>query len=146
MQNKSLGYLTGKAYKMLSARAQYYIDMEGLSLKMCHFPVISYLWFNDGAPQKQIAGHYGYDRHHTSKILNVLEEDNWIERKPSSNNKREKLIFLTVHAKKKKDLLIKCTKSAINDAFGDVPESKREEMILLLNQIINNLYQITDNG
>jgi DNA-binding MarR family transcriptional regulator len=136
---RSIGFLTGKAHGLIKARAQSYLDSNGVPLKMELFPVISTLWKGDNISQQAIAETLGYDRHRISRMIDELEVQGWVKRHPHPENRRENLVALTKMAAEKQAAIDTALSTAVEDALKGIAATERKLLVESLIKIIQNL-------
>ena len=94
--------------------------------------------YPDGTTQKQIAESFGIRPSSASELLNKLEDDGYIDRRPNEADKRSTLIFLTEKGQARAAEVEDLRWERCTDWFGALTDEEKEEMITLLDKIIGN--------
>ena len=101
--------------------------------------VLDYLKDHDGASQKEIAAACYIEAASLTSILNRMEEKGMIERRMLNGNRRSFYIFMTPFGKELQEEVANSFTMLEKEAFRNIPEEKKEELIDLLLTIHNNL-------
>ena len=135
--------MTASAYrsagqKMLKELGQYDITREQLGILLV-------LSLTDGLYQTQIANILGKDRPNITRMIDVLETNNFIRREKDENNRRILKVYLTDKGYKQIELA-KPFKDRMNAAqYKNMTDEEIEILVSLLRKVRNNIldeYQI----
>ena len=85
--------------------------------------------------QKEIAQRMGIEEPTLAGLLNRLEQDGWVERRESSNDRRCKVVHLQRRSKRVTEQIFAAAHALRNELIEDVRESDLEICVRVLNQI-----------
>jgi MarR family transcriptional regulator for hemolysin len=85
--------------------------------------------------QKEIAARMGIEEPTLAGLLNRLEQDGWVERRESSNDRRCKVVHLPRRSKKITEQIFTAAHTLRNELIQDVPPCDLETCIRVLNHI-----------
>ena len=91
----------------------------------------------DGMTQKEIADRIGIEAPTIVPIIDRLEEEKIVERRPDPSDRRNNLIFLTSKAEAKWELIIECALALEKIAHRGIPEKDlkiTKNTLLLISQ------------
>ena len=129
--------MTASAYrsagqKMLKELGQYDITREQLGILLV-------LSLTDGLYQTQIANILGKDRPNITRMIDVLETNNFIRREKDENNRRILKVYLTDKGYKQIELA-KPFKDRMNAAqYKNMTDEEIEILVSLLRKVRNNI-------
>ena len=131
--------MTASAYrsagqKMLKELGQYDITREQLGILLV-------LSLTDGLYQTQIANILGKDRPNITRMIDVLETNNFIRREKDENNRRILKVYLTDKGYKQIELA-KPFKDRMNAAqYKNMTDEEIEILVSLLRKVRNNILE-----
>ena len=134
----SIPFYVTKASNILKLRIQRAFKENGFNITSDQWGVLNILWKKDGQPQKEIAKKVFKDNSNLTRILDLLEKENLIERRRHESDRRSYRIFLTLKGKNIKNKLIPIVYKSHEISLKDLSERKRNELIDMLNLICNN--------
>ncbi|HMJ05741.1 MAG TPA: MarR family transcriptional regulator [Chthoniobacterales bacterium] len=85
--------------------------------------------------QREIAARMGIEEPTLAGLLNRLEEDGWVERRASSNDRRCKVVHLQRRSKKITEQIFAAAHTLRNELIQEVPPRDLETCIRVLNHI-----------
>jgi len=91
-----VGYLIGDVSRML--RTVYDRRVEPLGLTRSQWRVLARISRIEGCTQTALAGELEIEKPTLGKLIDRLEEKQWVERRPDQNDARIKRLFLTKRA------------------------------------------------
>lgn len=89
----------GRAYRLLGKSLKEKLSGKSLNFAKEHYQILMQLGFQDGKHQQEIANCIYKDKGTIARAINRLEKENLIERRPSHQDKRQKLLYLTEEGK-----------------------------------------------
>jgi len=110
------GFLTHRVARLIDISASSGLLKSGYNIPSSCIGILADLWQKDGVNQKQLGSSLIKNKSSITKMLSTLEAAELIEKKNDPDDRRNKLIFLTVKGK----------------ALRNMIESKGEEMQSLL--------------
>ena len=114
-------------------------NLKNTCLTLGQPKILDYLTDHDGASQKEIAAACYIEAASLTSILNRMEEKGMIERRMLNGNRRSFYIFMTPFGKELQEEVANSFTMLEEEAFRNIPEEKKEELIDLLLTIHNNL-------
>jgi DNA-binding MarR family transcriptional regulator len=93
------GFLSNRVGRLLSNRMKTYLEEKGYSFPSSCLGIMAELWECDGKTQKQLGMSLIKAKSSVTKMLVQLENHQLIYKKENSEDKRNKLIFLTGQGK-----------------------------------------------
>lgn len=114
-------------------------NLKNTCLTLGQPKILDYLKDHDGASQKEIAAACYIEAASLTSILNRMEEKGMIERRMLNGNRRSFYIFMTPFGKDLQEEVANSFTMLEEEAFRNIPEEKKEELIDLLLTIHNNL-------
>lgn len=139
--HQSLGFLSNRINNLLRKRLAAKLEERKIDLSVEGYQLLQCLWEQDGPSQNVLAQLLGYDRPRMSRLIDELEQAQWVRRAPHGENNREKLVVLSRKARDKKALIHKITDELTDTAFKGLNAARRKETIQSLTAILGNLDQ-----
>lgn len=113
-------------------------DIEGIL--PAHGSILIYLFSQDKAvPMKQIVEKVGRVKSTVTGMIKTLEQYGYVEKFQSAEDGRIMLVQLTDKGRTLKSPMKDISTSLIKKVYGDMPESNRETLTALLQQVRSNL-------
>ena len=137
LDESSIIWLISKSRYLLKRKLQDELKEYDISLEQ--WAILSRVYRAEGCNQKKIAEMSLKDRAAVTRILNILENKELVERKNSTYDKREFLIYLTDKGHdlyNKTAVIMSQSLHEINSIFS---ESELEQLEISLNKLISNL-------
>jgi DNA-binding MarR family transcriptional regulator len=91
----SLGRLATRFSRVILRRLNADLATRGLGITAEHYSLLVQLWENNGLSQGALAEKSAKDKTTMARLAAVLESRGLIERRPSPNDGRERLLFLS---------------------------------------------------
>ena len=135
----SPGRLLHDAHLRMSAGLVHTLRGEGHRLTTEGWAVLSLLSENDELPQLEISERVGKDRHHTSRLIDALEDQGLVVRKPSASDRRVKLVALTAKGRDTRRTLLRAVAGFIEGVFDGVAPRDFEAFVRVLAHISGRL-------
>jgi len=135
----SLGRLTQMASKSLGHRLEALYQEAQLPYHAEHWTVLSYLNRYPKASQKQIAYFMGKDKASLKRLLDQMQNDDLINRTPSSIDRRFNEISLTAKGQHIYQKLVPIAEKVLDEATHNLSETTLAECQQTLELIISNL-------
>ena len=120
--------------------------MKSRELAACHHSYILAIYHNPGISQEQLARHICINKSNVTRALATLEEQGYVERRHSQNDKRVTLVYPT---KKMLDIYPKVMDVATewnNYLSADLTEEERELFQKTLEKISARAQTYIDSG
>ncbi len=140
-----LHLLTGRTPLGINRLLSHYLKLAGISLSKEQWSIMAALWKEDGITQQTLADATYRDRPGTTRLLDNLEKEGYVERRPHESDRRTNLIYLTSKGKKIESKVVK----ALNETIATVTRNISDEQINILrltfDQINKNIEQTEQN-
>jgi len=103
------------------------------------WPLLKWLWIQDGISQKELAEISFKDQPTTTRILDKLEQRGLVRRQANSIDRRVSLIYLTREGLDIRGPLILLARHALEQALAGFSEQEQVQLKSLLTRIGDNL-------
>lgn len=103
------------------------------------WPLLKWLWIQDGISQKDLAEISFKDQPTTTRILDKLEQRGLIRRQADSVDRRVSLIYLTREGQNIRGTLLPLARQALEQALAGFSEQEQVQLKNLLTRIGDNL-------
>ncbi len=137
--HESLGHLLNRSAIKIKNSLFRSFKAEGYDLTADHWLVLNCLWAKDGISQTELSELSFKERTNLTRILDVMEKNKLISRKPNENDRRSFKIFLTEYGKNLESKLITIAQKTNAEAIKGLKETDVIEIKRILNTILNNL-------
>ena len=139
--DRSFGFLLHDVSRLL--RIEYNRRVRHLGLTRSQWRVIAHLSRNEGSTQTFLADVLEIENATLARLLDRLEVDGWIERRPSPTDRRAKHLYLTEKPAAIIDAMFQISTQLQRDTLNGMPNAAREHLIDSLLGIKHNLLQMT---
>lgn len=139
--DRSFGFLLHDVSRLL--RIEYNRRVRHLGLTRSQWRVIAHLSRNEGSTQTFLADVLEIENATLARLLDRLEADGWIERRPSPTDRRAKHLYLTEKPAAIIDAMFRISSQLQRDTLNGMPNAEREHLIDSLLGIKRNLLQMT---
>ena len=107
-----------------------FLQESGLRLR--HYAVLRYLAGSEGALQRELSTRLGYDPSAIVGLVDDLERLGMTERRPSPDDRRSKIVFLTENGRAFLRGTDEAGRRVTNDLLGPLDAAERETLQALL--------------
>jgi len=125
----SIPFHITKTSNILKLRLHRAFKEHGVNITPEQWAVLNILWKEDGRTQKEIAEKVFKDASNLTRMLDLLEKEDLIERRRHENDRRSYRIFLTKKGKDIKKKLIPIWKKSNEDSLKRLSKKKREMLV-----------------
>ena len=132
-----VGYLIGDVSRML--RTVYDRRVEPLGLTRSQWRVLARISRIEGCTQTALAGELEIEKPTLGKLIDRLEEKQWVERRPDQNDARIKRLFLTKRAGPLLNEMFVLADDVLDAAISGLNGEEAEHLNKALLKIKNNL-------
>ncbi|MCX7355134.1 MAG: MarR family transcriptional regulator [Alphaproteobacteria bacterium] len=139
--DRSFGFLLHDVSRLL--RIEYNRRVRHLGLTRSQWRVIVHLSRNEGSTQTFLADILEIENATLARLLDRLEADGWIERRPSPTDRRAKHLYLTEKPAAIIDAMSRISSQLQHDTLDGLAPNERERLIDTLLGIKRNLLQMT---
>lgn len=131
----SIPFYIASASNVLRLRLHRAFKEKGYNITPDQWGILNTLWRKDGKTQSEISKNISKDTSSVTRMLDLLEKENFIERCRSKDDRRSYQIFLTPKGKKVKNKLISIVDEAHEMSLNGLSEEKRKLLVDMLNTI-----------
>jgi len=131
--------LTGRTTSVVNKLFTQEFKKAGIEITREQWSVLAVLWQSDGCSQLHIANETYRDKPSTTRLIDNLEKDAYIQRKNDPNDKRSNLIFLTAKGKKIEKKANAVIFDAMEEAIKGVTEKEIEGFKTTLDKVFHNI-------
>lgn len=115
-------------------------------LTMAQCKILIYLQRHEGVSQARLAYLTDTDPMALVRILDRMEEDSWIERRPDPNDRRARQLYLTKAATPVIDEVWRIADRARAASLAGLSAADRTQLVTLLGRVHQNLYALVGNA
>lgn len=112
---------------------------EGINITAEQWAILNCLWEKEGIHQSAMAEKIGKDRHTITRMLNLLEKNDFVRRVPTKEDKRRLNVYLTDSGRGMKGKLIPIVLSFVEKAFAGLTQEDVTELMRILRHMTGNL-------
>ena len=106
--------------------------------------VLTMLYAKEGVTQSELADFMDLEKPTLGRLLDRMQEKEWIERRPDGLDRRVNRLYLTEKVQEIMRALRKTAADVRKDALGNMAAVEREKFIDTLIKIKNNLSHLND--
>jgi DNA-binding MarR family transcriptional regulator len=130
---KSVGFLLAKSYQR--ACALFNEEFAGYDLTPQQFGLLAFLWIEDGLSQTELSARSQIDRTTTGGIIDRLEKEGLVERRPHPDDRRAYQVFLTPRGKSRENELCNVAERVHAKVTAPLTTEEQATLIRLLEKI-----------
>lgn len=145
-RQRYFGFLLKDVSRLSAKNFERHSGDRGLGLGLAQCKVLIHLQRNQGVTQVQLAGLTDTDPMTLVRILDRMEQDGWIERRPDPADRRVRRLHLTTAATPITRQIWTIADRARAEAFEGLDDTDQEQLINLLQRIHDNLARRLPGG
>lgn len=127
LENKiNVGRLNHELHHLVNKRLNREFKKAELGITADQFRLLVNLWKQDGMNQLHLACALDRDRATITRMINVLENEGIVARIPDKDDKRARLVYLTLKGKNLRDNAKKCAERVNQDMLASFSEEEKE--------------------
>lgn len=144
-QKKQGGFLVSKIHQ-LSGRifTKKLKDYDLYEINSAQGRIIFVLWQNDGISIQELAKKTALEKSTLTRMLERLESSGYIQRIPSTDDRRKTIVKLTAKNKELKDAYEEVSNNMLDLYYKGFTEAEIDIFEAYLNRIYDNLYHFED--
>lgn len=131
--------LTGRTPSGINRLLASFLRRGNINMTKEQWTIMAVLWKKEGCTQQELADATDRDRPGITRLLDNLERDGFIERKPHATDRRTNLIHLTRKGKAAEAEVKEALSLTIATATKDVTHQQLTELRKIFNQINQNI-------
>ncbi len=135
----SIGFLVNRAAIRLKNELWKAFKANGFDITPEQWGVLNCLWEEDGQTQTEIAERILKDKTNLTRMLDVMEREELVERHPHERDRRSYRIYLTPKGKNLKEKLIPIAMGINEASIQGLSAKERKVFMGLMNTITKNL-------
>jgi len=139
-----LGFVLHETARLYGKRFDQKARAFGLSRAQCH--VLFCINLDEGQNQARIAENLEMEPISLARLIDRMEEAGWVERRPDSNDRRARLLYLTPKVKPVFERMIAVGTETRAEAQAGMSAAEREKLIDLLLRVRGNLSEKNADG
>lgn len=141
-----VGYLIGDVSRML--RTVYDRRVEPLGLTRAQWRVLARISRIEGCTQTELAAELEIEKPTLGKLIERLEEKEWVTRRPDENDARTKRVFLTKRAGPVLNEMFSLADGVLDAAIAGLSLKEADQLNAALLQVKSNLSELlnSDHG
>jgi MarR family transcriptional regulator, organic hydroperoxide resistance regulator len=135
----NIGRYIGRIHSLFSYKLNQLLRESEAGITVDQFRLLTHLWKQDGISQQQLAQLVRRDRASITRMVDILEQQGFINRASDKDDRRINLIFLTEKGKQLEPIASKAAEETLNISQKGFSQSERKTLDELLNRVISNL-------
>lgn len=139
---ESIGYLTGRTKREITRYLNRKLYEAGGEITTEQLRLLLLLWQDSVSNQQELADLYGKDKTSIARMLQTMEKEGWIVRKPKEDDKRNNQLLITEAGLAIKTRYLPLIAEVLNEAGSAVKEADLEQCKTTLRAIIGHLDQL----
>ncbi|RQO31421.1 MarR family transcriptional regulator [Taibaiella sp. KBW10] len=132
--------LTGRIFMYVNRFLGQQFKANDITLTREQWTILVVLWKQDGVSQQAIADETGRDKPSTTRLLDNLEKEGYILRKPDAKDKRLNLICLTPKGKAIEKKIMKVA----NGTLDTITQGLTTAQLLTVKEVFATIYHNID--
>ena len=138
-----VGYLIGDVSRML--RTVYDRRVEPLGLTRAQWRVLARISRIEGCTQTELAAELEIEKPTLGKLIERLEEKEWVTRRPDENDARTKRVFLTKRSGPVLNEMFSLADDVLHAAIAGLSRQEADQLNAALLQVKSNLSELLNS-
>lgn len=134
---RNFGFILKNIERLYTKRFETLAQELSLTLPQCK--ALFLLARNEGTSQKRLAEISEIEPMTLVRILDRMESDGWVERRPDPNDRRARTLYITAGAKPILDQIDKLSVQMRAEALAGLSAEQRNQLMSLLEHVYQNL-------
>lgn len=134
--------LIGRTPQNLNRFLSHSLKESGIPMTKEQWSVMAVLWENDGCAQQVLADATSRERAGITRLLDNLEKEGYVERRPDPNDRRSNLVFLTKKGKSIQQKVVSVLSETVSAITKDISDEDIRRMRETLSQINTNILEL----
>jgi DNA-binding MarR family transcriptional regulator len=135
----SVGFLVNRAAIRLKNELWKAFKARGFNITPEQWGVMNCLWEEDGRTQTEIAERILKDKTNLTRMLDIMEREELVERRPHESDRRSYRIYLTGKGRRLEEELIPIAAEINETAVHDLTGQERRTLKQFMNAMNKNL-------
>lgn len=124
--DNTLGFLVGRASRLMAMTLNRKFQDSGYNLSVDHWIILSKLLREGGQKQQHLSSETGSDKTTITRMIDYMENRDWVYRQADQDDRRNKLIYLTNSGKVLQEELTLIAKTANESIEGHLNNEELE--------------------
>lgn len=137
------GYLLHDVARLM--RREFDRQIKPLGLTRAQWTALAALFRNDGLTQTELAFLLDMGRAPLGTLIDRLERDGWVKRKPDPDDRRANRVYITKKVKPLLPKLSEVSEQVYHAAVAEIPPQEIEHILRTLSRIKGNLLALQDD-
>lgn len=138
--DRSFGFLVTDVARLL--RKVFDGRVKSLGVTRSQWSVLAYLYRSDGITQSTLADLLEIAKPSMARLIDRLEAAGWVERRPDTEDRRAKRVFLTEKSRPVLATMREIALQTREDTLANLAPQDRERLIDMLTMIKSNLLHL----
>jgi len=135
----NFGFLMSRTLLRMKLELQRRFNQNGHPLTTDHWGILQILFIKDGLSQIELANALAKDTPNITRMLDVMEKNGLIERRPDPDDRRKHLIFKTSKVRKMKKELFRISSSTQDRVFKKISKNDLQKFKDTMERMYDNL-------
>ena len=134
---RNFGFILKNLERLYTKRFELLAQESSLTLPQCK--ALFHLSRNEGISQKRLAELAEVEPMTLVRILDRMESDGWVERRPDPNDRRARTLYVTSGAKPVLEQIDRLSTQMRSEALAGLSAEQRNHLMGLLEHVYQNL-------
>jgi len=135
----SFGRILGSAHTSMFSYLNRLMREEDLPITPDQFRVLTHLWEKEGLQQHELATCTNRNRANVTRIIDILEKKEIVERRPAPHDRRVYQIYLTEKGRTLREPTARCARQSIEYSLKGISKEELEICKRVLLKIKENI-------
>lgn len=140
-----LHLLTGRTPLALNRLLGHYLKVAGVALTREQWSIMAVLWEKDGLTQQALTDATYRDRPGTTRLLDNLEKEGLVVRRPHETDRRTNLVFLTPKGREIEKPVVGALTQTVEAITQNISASQLDTLRTVFELINQNMQHLTSN-
>jgi MarR family transcriptional regulator, transcriptional regulator for hemolysin len=141
--DRYIGYLISDVARMM--RTVFDRRVRRLGLTRAQWLVLTRLHRRPGASQSELAEMLEVEKATAGRMIDRLERNGWVERRPDAGDRRINRLYLTAEAERMQVSLRAISEQTVDDALASLSERDRVQLTEFMSQVKTRLQAMTES-
>ena len=134
--------LIGRTPQNLNRFLSHNLKEAGIPMTREQWSVMAVLWKTDGCTQQILADATHRGRAGITRLIDNLEKEGYVERRPDKKDRRSNLIFLTSKGKAIENQVVAVLKATVSAITKDISDKEVNQLREILSKINANILEL----
>jgi DNA-binding MarR family transcriptional regulator len=141
---ENIGFIIGDVSRML--RTVYDRRVEPLGLTRAQWRVLARISRQEGCTQTELAAVLEIEKPTLGRLIDRLQANDWVERRPDDHDARTKRIYLTARANPLLDEMFTLAEDVLDSAIAGLSQKQADDLLQSLLHVKSNLSELLNSG